>query len=278
MVVAFAFGITGMVKVKGEAEKEDNEGKLVGIFITKEPLESYITGKNGRLYAKAVEYASESDTEHGSKKYVFEGVEGISFFNPRIRDEASSQTYQNMTMGREISDSRLSYWNNEVGEQNELTGTIYVGSQHDIGAVYINCVYQSSKGDVYALSGESLYIGDASIEYAINEKKEKNEGASLGFEATVKVGFQRVDERITTSILQFGKNDVLLHKNEYAPEEVPQEMDVLSDTQYILVEETTQGGVERTLYQKKDTMIYTLYDLDNGFCAKHSCILNWGDR
>ena len=162
-----------------QTKESDN---LIGVFVTYEHLdlfdmESYLNDNiskfskggnveingvddkyNNRLYATLVQ---EEKTAMGGEKYtnsqyMFEGLEGISMFSPKITDPITGDSYISSGASDGISDCKSHYNGGDNEEGIELEGTIYVASGAMSDAIYINPVYQSEDGKVYLQSGQGF--------------------------------------------------------------------------------------------------------------------------
>ena len=52
---------------------------------------------------------------------------------------------------------------------------------------------------------------------------------------------------------------------------LPEEIDVLPDTQYLLLETVSAEGTERTLYEKEAEFISAFFCRSDGICVKQTC-------
>ena len=303
LLAAFALGATGVVKVTNEAAQEAaQEDRLVGVLITQESINSFdferhfnenidqiIDGRKiskaesaeyqRRLYATLVETSqiSESGETVTTKEYVFDGINGIRYFASLITDVLY------MNIGEEITDCSTYLNSSDDGEGMSLKGTIYIAySSNSDHLVYINPVYQSPNGEVYAVGGECFYFDPemrVSFSYKISETAAMTSGnkeASSDTEAEISICGMDVPTNI--ALLQFNSKNELLDKTDYIPGTLPEQIDALPDTQYIIVETSFSESVSRTIIQNEDDedeSVCAFYCRDDGICIKQSSEINW---
>ncbi len=307
LLAAFLLGAAGVIQLADAAAPEGTEAdRLIGVLITDEYLdlldeeqflndhidllleggqvsEAETAQYQGRLYADLTE-TLHTDEETGeffvSKEYVFDGVDGIRLIAPRITDEAGS--YSGTTVDEGISDASVSFLSTDQGEHISLKGTIYVASGSGLDSFYFNPVYQSPDGRVYAVSGHGVFwdsqeIPGASWSTKLTENREASadDGAGSSSGTEVEVTVQLINQPESTALLQFGGDHALLNETTYQPGALPERLDILPDTEFILLETTSTEGVSRTLFQRADAYAYAFYCRDDGICIKQSCQIVW---
>ena len=216
-----------------------------------------------------------------SKEYVFDGIEGIRFFAPRINDESGAYTNACADADEGIADIHVHINATDEGETISINGTIYVAAHKNFVRLYLNPVYQSPDGEVYAVSGDGIIFDEvpgASRSQKITENITSTYGdtkTSSGTEVEVTVCVMNEPTNIT--LLQFNSNNELLSQNEYAPGNLPDHINTFSDTQYIIVETASSDGLSRALFQQEDAFIDVFYCRDDGICVKHGYEVKWND-
>lgn len=306
IAAAFLLGATGLINLAGGTAQEDTaKDRLIGVLITREHLdlfddEGYArdhSGKmmqgghigqadsaayQGRLYANLVE-TSRHEGEEGKaenlKEYRFDGLEGIRFLAPYISTEAGGHFITTVDEG--ISDSSIHIHTTDQGSRVNMTGKLYVAPGQQAVACYLNPVYQSPAGAVYALSGSCMSMagGDVTggmMTQTISENKTETTDAGQTSSGTeVALSLVVMEEPTQIALLQFDGQDILLEKTAYRPGEWPERIDVRADAQYMIVETTTAQGVSRVLLQKGDESAEAFYCREDGICVKQSCLMNW---
>ena len=303
---AFLLGAAGIIKMTNEsAQASAASDRLVGVFITNEYLDLFDADRflndnvdrlieggeisesesakyQGRLYASPVETVhtnEETGETLTSKEYVFNGVDGIRFFAPHIQDE--SDPYWSAYVDEGITDGKTNFQSTDEGESVSLKGTIFVASRSNSGHFYFNPVYQTANGDVYAVSGDGISRDGTSTpgtswSTKVSEDQESSFGdtdTSSGTEAEITVCVMNEPTRI--ALLQFNGKNELSERTEYLPGTLPERIDVLADTQYLIMETTSSEGLSRTLFQREDDFAYAFYCRSDGICVKQECEIGW---
>lgn len=309
LLVAFLLGAAGVIRLADAAAPESTDAdRLIGVLITREYLdlldeeqflndhvgllleggqisEAETAQYQGRLYADLTE-TPHTDEETGEffvgKEYVFDGVDGIRLIAPQITDEDGS--YNGTTVDEGISDASVSFLSTDQGEQISLKGTIYVASGSGLDRFYFNPVYQEPDGRVYVVSGHGVFwdsqeIPGASWTTKLSENRaaSTDDGAGSSSGTEVEVTVQLIGSPESTALLQFDGGYTLLDKADYQPGALPERLDILPDTEYILLETTSIEGISRTLFQRADAYAYAFSCRDDGICIKQSCQLGWDD-
>lgn len=307
ILAAFTLGATGVIKVTNEDARETSDSdRLIGVLITREYLDLFDSDRffndnvnklmNGgsiseaerakyqeRLYATLVETSQISETGETvtTKEYVFNGINGIRFFAPYITDELGSYWSTNIDEG--ITDSNTHFNSSDDGEGISLKGTIYIASGDNLGNFYFNPVYQTLKGDVYAVSGDGVFLGESSVpgvswSQKITENRTELSGdTKTSSGAEVEVTICVMEEPTSITLLQFNSKNELLEKTDFTPGNLPEHIDALPDARYMIVETTSTDGISRTLFQREDDFVYAFYCRDDGICIKHGYEVNWSD-
>ena len=292
LLAAFIIGITGGLSLHEKKPEEYIGDSFVGVLITREPLDLddkdtvipednakiYIDGREAteaerqnlraRLYAK-ISDLDNADESEPSKEYVFDGVEGIRFFGAMIYDK--SKGYWNLQCDEEITDAS---WGST-----SMSGTIYMVPRKEPDLVYLNRVYQTPEGSVYAVSDDDGVAVQNGLRISLPADVEGRAGlfdnAVEASSVKLSLNIKTMDKPERIALLQFGSGDELLEKKEYQPGTLPKHMDSFPGAQYMIVETTSADGVSRTLYQKGDRFAEAFCCRDDGICIKQDCEINW---
>lgn len=311
LLLSFVLGATGTITLAKDDVATPSKDRLIGVFITMEPLElfdreSYINDNVGELlsggnisetdssdcqkkfYASLVERSyTNPDTGETSttKEYVFDGVDGFSYFRANYTD--SSSTYSLSSSNGAISDGNVAVNSTDVGESISLEGTIYVSTSAGHITFYFNPIYQTASGEVYAVSGQGMsfgeYMAGASGSQAISEEQTVvNDGKSETISTDVKVNFVFMDIPTSVSVIQLDRDNNIASAQEYAPGNLPPSITVESNTEYIIVETRTSATdgtetVTRELFQSDDNTLFAFSCRDDGICFKQYCDITWND-
>lgn len=315
LAVSFVLGATGAVTFATD-EPTDNAGdaskdRLIGVFITTEYLdlfdsESYVKDNadkvlsggeigssdsaqyQGKLYAILVDEPY-TDPETGetatTKKFVFDGIEGISYFAARYTDENGTQ-YLGTGYDDAISDAHTGLHYTDAGDGIDMKGTIYVSASKGYDVFYYNPVYQTAAGEVYLVSGQGVSCGGElsagmSGSQALKEEQTVTiDGKSETVSSSIEVSICFMDTPIGTSILQFDRDGSIVARVDYAAGALPAEITASPDTEYIIAETRMSSAdgketVTRELFRQDDESLYAFFCREDGICIKQYCSIAW---
>lgn len=308
-LIAILVSLAGCQLAIEDVHDTATEDVLIGALITLEPLtlfdsDSYINeniekimnGKGqdidiskyeGRLYAKLVKrtYTNEYTNEPSeTSKYVFEDIEGITYIAATISDSDGIYTLASSSDG--ISDGHTKVTGGNTQKEINLEGTIYVSISSTNRAFYINPVYQSSNGDVYAVTGSGYISGDTESEGSVfsqtleDNKTITENGITKTQKSSVKISISYIHSPFKISIYQMDKNNSIVRHNNFVPDEVPDNISLDSDTDYIIVETHKYNDennlvISREIHDKDEDYINTFYCMENGICSKKYVKLIW---
>jgi len=309
MILISVSGCQLAIDDKGEVQSRD---RLIGVFITDEYLDLFDTEKffsdnadklfqgglnelnmdtskyQRRLYAALVSKSlTNPDGEaYTVKEYVFEGVEGISFFAAQVPADENGDSYINTCSGSAVTDSHMSVFQLDDGESFAIEGTIYITPDTADTIYHFNPVYQSSDGSVYAISGLSAMLGHlgtagATFSKTLDETVSVTEnGKSKTVSSSVKVTMTVMLPPNKITVLQMDKDSSIISRTDYLPGKLPDTMIPSARTEYIIVEShsTDADGkavVSRSVYDKDDNHLKTFYSPGNGICIQQWTNLDW---
>ena len=311
LVLAFVSGLTGFTLAQPGAGEAKEKDKLVGVFVTTEYLnlfdfEGYFNDNigemttggeisvagdsaeyQGRLYATLIDRIltnEETGETVTTQDYVFEGIEGISYFWCTISDENGS--YNSVSGGEALSDGHSSISSTDSGEDISLEGTIYVTPATSQTIYYMNPVYQSTDGRIYTMSGGGIsFSGDSSEGEIFSRTLDaattatvKGETNTYSISVKISINVMYPPQRIC--VLQFGPDGEILSRDEYLPGGLPEKITPEQECSYIVLEtyKISPDQVEkvvRTLYQADDNSLESFYCREDGICVKQNTSLNW---
>lgn len=311
LVLAFVFGLTGFSLAQPGAAEAMEKDRLVGVFVTTEYLdlfdfEGYLSDNigrmatggditmdgdsaeyQGRLYAALTDRVLTSEDTGESvttQEYVFEGVEGISYFCYTISNK--NGTYSSVSGGEALSDGHTNISTTDNGEDISLDGTIFVSPTADHTTYYMNPVYQSTDGRIYAMSGSGIsFSGDSSKGAVFSQTLDATTTVTENGEVntnsiSIKISISVMNPPQRISVLQFGSDGGIVSREEYLPGALPQKITPEQGCSYIVLEayKTSPEQVEsvtRTLYQADDNTLESFYCREDGICVKQYTALNW---
>lgn len=308
--------LSGCIQLaKEDAGGNAKQDLLIGIFITQEHLDlfdtesylnDYLSGKvtkdpviidttnnkyQGRLYAALTERILTDEVTGRPfhiREFVFEDIKGIPFFSARIPEGLNDPGFTSTGSDRAISDghSALHYGDDE--ESTSLEGTLYIPAENQDIIHYINPVYQSADGSVYAVSGNGHMIGGISSEGTVyTQTLEENvttveNGHEKRISLSVKISLSIIIPPEKINLSYMSKDHTMLLWEEYAPGQLPNSLVPEADTEYIIVEtikKDDQGRQKttRTLVDKNNNNFETFFLRDDGYCVKQWTQLEWLD-
>ena len=311
MLVFFTLGMTEVLHMSNTKMDEENiNDRLIGVFITTDYLdlfdaEGYFNDNaekifsggeinenmsnkyQGKLYATLVKKpATGVDTSEIQmrQEYIFEGIEGITFFSALYTDDAG--TYRGSSGGNAISDGKIAISSTDEGDRISLEGIIYASTTGGANSFYYNPVYQTGNGEVFTTSGQGMSFDGESNEgmsgsQAFTEETSTasdNETTTVSSYVSVTISFMDEPERVR--LIQLDSESKVLSQEEYMPGKLPDRLTVDSGTEYIIVETESNGtdpngNITRELYQPGDESLFAFYCREDGICVKQDCNITW---
>ena len=241
--------------------------RLAGAYITLEPI--VLEAGTDRIQAQKT---SGEDT-----RYAFPGVEGLLLASFWIT-EPENGGFWSMDCSPGLCSVLSSYNAIENGAEEGLTATLYLTKEAGPQVCYLNPVYQGPDGEVYlkpADMGTSTSINVIASKTLTATTTIEQEAGNLVNTTEITVNFIHVDLSQGLTVLEMDENHQILKTHTFAPGELPESLEPLGETAYILTEEQTASDTHRALYQKEDTYFTALYRMDDMICAEAQCDLEW---
>ncbi len=313
IAVVILFASTGCQLAREDAGEANNGERLIGVFATKEYLdlfdmEGYIKdninkmsvgGKitvdgnsskyQGRLYATlATQTLTDEETGRtfDTKEFVFDSVKGIAYFSAEVPATEDENSFITSGSDEAISEGHASLHYGDNEDKTTLEGTIYMPPGQAGSICYINPVYQSADGSVYAIAGSGFSIGGIMSEGSVYSQKLEEtttitqNGKSKLTSISIKISIATMYPPEQVVVLQMDKKSTILMRAEYTPGELPKMLIPEESTEFIIVEtyKHDQEGnsiVSRTLYDKSKQAMETFYRRDDGICVKQWTQIAW---
>ncbi len=285
-----------------DAGEEGNGDRLIGAFITTEYLDLYdmesylndhasslvndgsITLGNdskyeGKLFADVEKGEADSPSEW---KISFGDMDGQYMLMPVSTDE-NGERYMGNLCSDAINEPYLYSNVSDDGEEQELSGTIYEVADGKEKVWYVNPVYQTEDGEIYAITGNGYSNGGRDTEGSTmattlsGESTVTENGKSQKESSKVTVQFAIMYKPVQTIICQMSDSNQVLKREEYQPAEVPDTLKAEPDTAYIIVETKKESPSGETVTsrsildlnsEEEEPCLETWYSLDNGFISK----------
>lgn len=233
-----------------------------------EPLHLF-SMEGEKLYAERIE---------GERpRYEFPEDCGLQCFCYYVFSDQEGETYRADTTDPELADVRREVHVSD-GTHNYLEATIYATEDSNV-SLYMNPVYQTPEGEVYALGTAPMGYEVASM-YGCSQSLTQEMKIKMGEEtvtgATVKLNIERVVLPKTYVIIEMSESNQPLRQTEYAPEAMPERYVPDADAAYILLE-TAGAETVRTVYSPDDmsAVMDTYYPGAYGLCIKGYTRIEW---
>jgi hypothetical protein len=305
--------LTGCRLAREDEGTNSYEDRLAGVLVTTEYLdlfdmESYMNDHlgqfaggcdvvidgnaekyQGRLYAtlkKKTLNGGETGETFETDDYVFEGVQGIPYFFVRIPAAEGQESYNSAIGDEAVSDGHTSVNVTDDGTFVALEGTIYVSPKGLQREYFINPVYQSADGRVYAVSCSGFAMDEGHPEGAIFSQKLEakytftENGKSRTDSTSVKISLNVMRPPGTVTVLQMDGSSAVVSRQEYAPGTLPKEIVPEKGAEYIVVETCGTGAqgedqISRELYGRDAGTITTFQCREDGVCVKRWTEIDW---
>ena len=189
LLLALITGFFAGCQLAKEESGENGEDRMIGVLITTaylEPFDFVETGdgndfvqecgeqmvgesaQEGRLYA-ALWTKTLTDEETGkaftTREYVFEEVDGIAYFAANVPATEEEEGFLGTSTDDAISEGRFDVFEGDEEQRITLEGTIYLSADMGAGRTYyINPVFQSEEGSVYATAGDGIMVDGVQTE------------------------------------------------------------------------------------------------------------------
>lgn len=247
------------------------------------------------------------------QEYVFEGVEGIPYFNALMVGE-NGETYSSSYSGEGLSDSSFNLHVGDDEDKTILDAVVYLapnmhtmdgmtetGVTHemsemnetanmygdlDVTTTYINPVYQSDDGKVYVVGGQGMSMGGDQTEgSAFSQKLEETitvteNGKAKTMTTVINISFKIMLPPEKVVILEMDEASSIVNKKEYKSGKLPESVTPTTNTDYFIVEsyKTDFDGnekVSRAVFSKEDQALESFRMIKNGIIVKQQTPVNW---
>lgn len=285
-----------------DAGEEGSSDRMIGAFITTEYLdlydmESYLNdhasslvndgsitlGNDSKYEGKLFADVEKGETDSPSEwKISFGDMDGQYMLMPVSTDE-NGETYMGNLCSDGINEPYLQSNVSDDSEEQELSGTIYEVADGTEKVWYVNPVYQTESGEIYAITGNGYSNGGRDTEGSTmaaslsGESTVTENGKSQKESSKVTVQFAIMYKPVKTVIYQMSDSNQVLKRDEYESAEVPDTLKVEPETAYI-IEETqkeapsgknvTSRSILDLNSEEEENYLEAWYPLDNGFICK----------
>lgn len=305
VISLFAIGIAlllgagcQLAKPEAGADAAAEKDRLIGFFVTEEPLdlfdfEAFFNDNADRLSGGSVEISPAESEAYGGRLYAeslevdgrveyrFAGIEGDGLFVYTYEDAYGSVSASGGNGGL-ISDSRIA-----VGNDSSVEGTMYVVPSHFF-AVYPNPVYQSADGSVYLTAGQGTSMsGDVGLSqgeimtHTLTETYTETDGGETHeetFTAIFHLSIMFAPEEIV--VQQMAHDGTVIRRDSYAPGKVPETIRPAADCAYLIVETLSTAPdqtphADRQLLDREADSLVTYAANERGYCVAVYSAIAW---
>lgn len=299
MCALSALFLTGCQLAKPEKESSSTD-RLAGVFITSEYLdlfdmEGYLnehlnsfdsreikleggqTKYEGRLYAS---FAGEDN-----RQVTFGDVEGIPFFTAEKLNENKEVSIYSYN-GDGLICGRFGSFYSDDEDKTTLDGTIYIVPNVGEQVHYINPVYQSADGSVYAKAGNGMSMSSVQSQGNVMSHKVEEtltvtqNGKSKQITTLINLSIETMFAPQKINVVQMDTSNNILSISEYVAGKLPQSIDVDKAAAYVIFETYKidfdgKEIVERQLYSADQTSVTTFFNNNTNIIASQYTELVW---
>lgn len=304
---AFIVGVTGVIDLTKHTGQDSVEGsdRLIGALITPEYLDlfdmdSYIADHvsqitnnkvidegeaqkyQGRLYASFI-----PDKDHpGICDIVFEEVDGICVFCAYLTADPDEPGAWTSSGDEGYTAASMNITDADHLERMAMEGTVYSSTKTGWKRFYVNPMYQTAAGDIYAVPGDGNSFGGEvvsgmSCSQTLSENQTNTvNGETKTIETEIKLNFTFMDPCVSVSVLQFDSENQMVAQEKFSADCLPTEFVPQKSAQYIILEKvcvSPNGSQtnERELVQLDDEYASAFSVRDDGICVKHEIAIKW---
>ena len=303
-VIFMTLTASGCTLAVPDAGVDGSSDRLIGAFITSEYLELYdmegylndhassimnnssiIVGNDSCYEGKLVATVDKEGAQSSSEwKISFGNIKGEYVIMPVTADENGESVVGNLCSDG-VGEPYLDYTVTDEGEERVISVTIYQQTSKEQKTYYVNPVYQTENGDIYAITGNGYANGTPSEEgntmaaTITAESREVENGKAKKDTCKVSVQFANMYKPVKTVIYQMDETNQVLKQTLCNLSEVPDTLKVEPEAAYILEEiqkEDLSGKIVRdrkilNLKGRDDEetqYLETWSPLDNGLISK----------
>ena len=278
--------LSGCQLASEEKHEDQRQDKLVGVFVTFEPMElgfdieGWLNDNPGALKdgdvtlepGEGMAYQEKLPVTLSDAGWVVPGHEGISvgrYWNGEYWTGFSSEGICELNSNIAATDA---------GDNIAVEGTVYFPADAEV-MLCTNPVYQTPEGEFYVIQGNSFdsAVETGSMSQSVKDEKTwTDDGTAYTFCAEFKTTVQGVELAEKVVLVWMDANHRELERAEYDPRELPESIE--ADCAYLIVEEITVANITRTLYQPEDEQITVYYQGDQPWCLPKFTKLLWVNR
>ena len=281
-----AVGMLAGCQLASEEKTEDPyQDKLVGVFVTFEPMElgfdieGWLSDNPGALKdgdmtlepGEGMAYQEKRPVTLSDEGWIVPGHEGISvgrYWNGE---------YWTGFSGEGICEMNSNIATGDDGDNIKVEGTVYFPADAEV-MLCTNPVYQTPEGEFYVVQGQSFHsnVGTGSMSQSVRDEKNWTEnGTSHTFCAEFKTTVQGVALAEKVVLVWMTADHTEVSRAEYDPNALPESVTPAEGAAYLIVEEIAEENITRKLYQPEDEQITVYYQGEQPWCMPQLTEIEW---
>ena len=278
--------LSGCQLARQEVRETPMEDKLVGVFVTFEPLdldfdiEGYLNDHPGVLSGgevtldpgEGMEYAQRLSVTVADGDWLVPGHEGIGvgrYWNGE---------YWTGFSGEGICELNSNIADGEDGAVIRVEGTVFFPDGSDV-ELCANPVYQTGEGEFYVIQGNSFHSHlekDGSMSHSVKDEKTWTEnGTETGYSAEFTTTVRAVTPAEQVALVWMTEDHRPLGREEYLPGQLPETLTPAEGAAYLIVEEISGEGTVRSLCQPGGEMLTVYYRGQQPWCLPETVQILW---
>ena len=274
--------LAGCQLASEEKTEDPYQDKLVGVFVTFEPMElgfdiegwiedNGITDGAEISMEESLQYQEKRPVTLSAEGWVVPGYEGISvgrYWNGE---------YWTGFSGEGICEMNSNIAAGDDGDNIKVEGTVYFPADAEV-MLCTNPVYQTPEGEFYVVQGQSFHsnVGTGSMSQSVRDEKNWTEnGTSHTFCAEFKTIVQGVELAEKVVLVWMTADHAEVSRAEYDPNALPESVTPAEGAAYLIVEEIAGENITRKLYQPEDEQITVYYQGEQPWCMPQLTKIEW---
>ena len=274
--------LAGWQLAREEKNEDRHQDKLVGVFVTFEPMELGfdIEGwieDNGNTdgaeisMEESLQYQEKLPVTLSDEGWVVPGYEGISvgrYWNGE---------YWTGFSGEGICEMNSNIAAGDDGDNIKVEGTVYFPADAEV-MLCTNPVYQTPEGEFYVVQGNSFHshLHTGSMSQSVRDEKTwTQDGNDYTFCAEFKTTVQGVELAEKVVLVWMTADHTEVSRAEYDPNALPESVTPAEGAAYLIVEEIAGENITRTIYQPEDEQITVYYRGEQPWCLPDMAQIHW---
>ena len=274
--------LAGCQLASEEKTEDPYQDKLVGVFVTFEPMElgfdiegwiedNGITDGAEISMEESLQYQEKRPVTLSDEGWIVPGHEGISvgrYWNGE---------YWTGFSGEGICEMNSNIAAGDDGDNIKVEGTVYFPADAEV-MLCTNPVYQTPEGEFYVVQGQSFHsnVGTGSMSQSVRDEKTwTQDGTAYTFCAEFKTIVQGVALAEKVVLVWMTADHAEVRRAEYDPNALPESVTPAEGAAYLIVEEIAGENITRSIYQPEDEQITIYYQSEQPWCLPDMAQIHW---